>query len=89
MGVEADLESAEQTQAMLSRVGSVDVLVLDALSTGTVHFSPSINDPSTLERASQLEHAQQCINLALPRMAERRAGRIFLLSPAAANDRGG
>lgn len=79
-GIDAPLDSVEQATALLAQVGSLDILVIDAVSAGVVDFSQVADASSNPRLAIGHDLAQNFIELALPGLAARGAGRAFLLS---------
>lgn len=80
-GIDAQLDSIDQMQAMLARVEAFDVLVIDALSTNQVDFAQLSDEGSNPRGNTPQDQAQECITQVLPKMVMQGAGQIFLLSP--------
>jgi NAD(P)-dependent dehydrogenase (short-subunit alcohol dehydrogenase family) len=78
-GIDAQLDSVNETHAMLARVGAIDILVIDALSADSVDFAQLPDEASNPRRNTRQDQAQACIRQALPEMVTQGAGRIFLL----------
>jgi hypothetical protein len=79
-GAEGDLMTAAGIEQLLSRIGPVDILVIDALGPGTVDFDHLEEAEAARNRPYLREQMNQLLRDFLPRLKSSNAQQVFALS---------